>query len=219
MEEALSCIGKMPIFSGIREEELYTLIKCCDGQMAVFEKDQWIFQAGEELGYIMVVLKGRLAIIQEDFWHQQKETIHIMPGEIFGENYASAGSKILPVGIKAAENSEVLFLDYERSLTFCTMACPFHSMMVHNLIRIMSANKGRAEEKLEHISQKTTRDKLRSYLSRKALQEGSYSFDNRQELADYLGVDRSAMSSELGKMKAEGILEFKKNHFILNKLK
>ena len=72
MEEALSCIGKMPIFSGIREEELYTLIKCCDGQMAVFEKDQWIFQAGEELGYIMVVLKGRLAIIQEDFWHQQK---------------------------------------------------------------------------------------------------------------------------------------------------
>ena len=82
----------MPIFSGIREEELYTLIKCCDGQMAVFEKDQWIFQAGEELGYIMVVLKGRLAIIQEDFWHQQKETIHIMPGEIFGENYASAGS-------------------------------------------------------------------------------------------------------------------------------
>jgi len=92
-------------------------------------------------------------------------------------------------------------------------------MMVHNLIRIMSANKGRAEEKLEHISQKTTRDKLRSYLSRKALQEGSYSFDipyNRQELADYLGVDRSAMSSELGKMKAEGILEFKKNHFILN---
>ena len=203
MEEALSCIGKMPIFSGIREEELYTLIKCCDGQMAVFEKDQWIFQAGEELGYIMVVLKGRLAIIQEDFWHQQKETIHIMPGEIFGENYASAGSKILPVGIKAAENSEVLFLDYERSLTFCTMACPFHSMMVHNLIRIMSANKGRAEEKLEHISQKTTRDKLRSYLSRKALQEGSYSFDipyNRQELADYLGVDRSAMSSELGKI-------------------
>ena len=180
MEEALSCIGKMPIFSGIREEELYTLIKCCDGQMAVFEKDQWIFQAGEELGYIMVVLKGRLAIIQEDFWHQQKETIHIMPGEIFGENYAS-------------ENSEVLFLDYERSLTFCTMACPFHSMMVHNLIRIMSANKGRAEEKLEHISQKTTRDKLRSYLSRKALQEGSYSFDipyNRQELADYLGVDQ-----------------------------
>lgn len=85
MEEALSCIGKMPIFSGIREEELYTLIKCCDGQMAVFEKDQWIFQAGEELGYIMVVLKGRLAIIQEDLWHQQKETIHIMPG--FFRNY------------------------------------------------------------------------------------------------------------------------------------
>ena len=82
----------------------------------------------------------------------------------------------------------------------------------------MSTNKGRAEEKLEHISQKTTRDKLRSYLSCRALQEGSGSFDipyNRQELADYLGVDRSAMSSELGKMKAEGILEFKKNHFVL----
>ena len=222
MEEALSCIGRMPIFSGIGEEELYTLIKCCDGQMAVFEKGQWIFQAGEELGYIRVVLKGRLAVVQEDFWHEEKETIHIMPGEIFGENYASAGNRTLPVSIKAAENSEVLFLDYERSLTFCTMACPFHSMMVHNLIRLMSAGKGNIEEKLEHISQKTTRDKLRSYLSRRALQEGSNSFDipfNRQELADYLGVDRSAMSSELGKMKAEGILDFKKNHFTLNTLK
>ena len=86
----------------------------------------------------------------------------------------------------------------------------------------MSAGKGNIEEKLEHISQKTTRDKLRSYLSRRALQEGSNSFDipfNRQELADYLGVDRSAMSSELGKMKAEGILDFKKNHFTLNTLK
>ena len=143
-----------------------------------------------------------------------------MPGEIFGENYASAGNKTLPVSIKAAEKSEVLFLDYKRSLTFCTMACPFHSMMVHNLISIMSTNKGRAEEKLEHISQKTTRDKLRSYLSCRALQEGSSSFDipyNRQELADYLGVDRSAMSSELGKMKADGILEFKKNHFTLKR--
>ena len=220
MEEALSCIGRMPIFNGIEEEELYTLIKCCDGQMAMFENDQWIFQAGEELGYIMVVLKGRLAVVQEDFWHQQKEMIYIMPGEIFGENYASAGNKILPVSIKAAEKSEVLFLDYKRSLTFCTMACPFHSMMVHNLISIMSTNKGRAEEKLEHISQKTTRDKLRSYLSCRALQEGSSSFDipyNRQELADYLGVDRSAMSSELGKMKADGILEFKKNHFTLKR--
>ncbi len=222
MEEALSCIGRMPIFNGIEEEELYTLIKCCDGQMAVFEKDQWIFRAGEELGYIMVVLKGRLAVIREDFWHQQRETDHILPGEIFGENYASAGNRTLPVDIKAAEKSEVLFLDYERSLTFCTMSCPFHSMMVHNLIKLMSAGKENIEEKLEHISQKTTRDKLRSYLSRRALQEGSNSFDipyNRQELADYLGVDRSAMSSELGKMKNEGILEFKKNHFILNTLK
>lgn len=218
MEEALSCIGRMPIFSGIAEEELYTLIKCCDGQMAVFEKDQWIFQAGEELGYIMVVLKGCLVIIQEDFWHEQKEAAYILPGEIFGEGYASAGNRSLHVSIKAAENSEVLFLDYERSLTFCTMACPFHSLMVHNLIKIMSGNKSNAEEKLEHISQKTTRDKLRSYLSSKALQEGSNRFDiplNRQELADYLGVDRSAMSSELGKMKAEGILDFKKNHFVL----
>mgnify|MGYP000108003384 FL=1 len=125
MEEALSCIGRMPIFNGIEEEELYTLIKCCDGQMAMFENDQWIFQAGEELGYIMVVLKGRLAVVQEDFWHQQKEVIYIMPGEIFGENYASAGNKTLPVSIKAAEKSEVLFLDYKRSLTFCTMHVHF----------------------------------------------------------------------------------------------
>ena len=222
MKEMLSVLRTSGIFSGISEEETEKMLHCLEVRPETFQKDEYILRAGDRVEAFGLVITGKVMIIQEDFWHQQKETIHIMPGEIFGENYASAGSKILPVGIKAAENSEVLFLDYERSLTFCTMACPFHSMMVHNLIRIMSANKGRAEEKLEHISQKTTRDKLRSYLSRKALQEGSYSFDipyNRQELADYLGVDRSAMSSELGKMKAEGILEFKKNHFILNKLK
>ena len=115
-------------------------------------------------------------------------------------------------------NSRVLFLNYQRMITFCSLACSFHTRMIHNMLRMMSENNVKLEDKLEHICRKTTREKLLSYLSKEAITQGGRSFDiphSRQELAEYLCVDRSAMSNELSKMKAEGILDFQRNHFVL----
>ena len=218
MEEALSCIGKMPIFSGIREEELYTLIKCCDGQMAVFEKDQWIFQAGEELGYIMVVLKGRLAIIQEDFWGNRNILAAVGAGHCFAETFACSPGAVLNVSVMAQTNVQVLFLNVKRILTTCPSTCSHHSRMIRNLLSELAEKNLRLNEKITHLGQRSRRAKILSYLSAEAQRHGSAEFDiafSRQQLADYLSVDRSGLSLELSRMQEEGLLEYRKKHFVL----
>ncbi len=125
---------------------------------------------------------------------------------------------MLPVSVVTEGPCEVLFLQYQRMITFCSLACDFHTRLIQNMLRVLSEHNVKLENKLEHMSRKTTRDKLLSYLSQQAVACGGRDFDiphSRQELARYLGVDRSAMSNELSKMKTEGLLEFQRNHFVL----
>ena len=119
---------------------------------------------------------------------------------------------------EAVKDCTVLMLDVTRVLTTCTNACKFHSRLIRNLLSTISDKNRILTQKMLHMQQRTTREKLLSYLSEQSLKHGSPSFDipfNRQQLADFLSVDRSAMSSELGKMKNEGLLDFDKNHFVL----
>ena len=132
--------------------------------------------------------------------------------------YACLESQPLDFGATASEESTVLFLNVRKVTTVCTSACAFHTQLVQNLLRVLASNAYRLTRKIAHTSQRTTREKLLSYLSECAQQAGGPSFDipfNRQELADYLSVDRSAMSSELGRLRDEGVLRFERNHFVL----
>ena len=118
----------------------------------------------------------------------------------------------------AVKQSVVLFLDVHRILTMCPSSCHFHGMLIRNLLSVIASKNKMLTQKLEYMSQRTTREKLLSYLSEQSLKAGCPSFDipfNRQQLADFLSVDRSAMSNELCKMRDEGILLFEKNHFTL----
>lgn len=137
---------------------------------------------------------------------------------MFGQSYSCARTPALPVQLIAEKVCRAVFLDYQRMITFCSLACDFHTRLIQNLLRILAEANVGFENRGRHMSRRTTREKLLSYLSQQALQRGSRTFEipyNRQELADYLGVDRSAMSSELGRMKAEGILNYRKNWFEL----
>ena len=121
----------------------------------------------------------------------------------------------------AAEDCELLFLNVSRLLTSCQAACAFHNRLIQNLVAILGRKTMVFNEKLTHLSKRTTREKLLSYLSSQALQKGSLSFAipyDRQQLADYLCVERAAMSTELSKLQKEGILQYHKNHFVLKKL-
>lgn len=218
MEEFLHVLRKSPLFYGINEDELYTLLKCSAAEQTRFEAGEYIYRMGESLNSIMVLLTGRAQVIREDFWGQREEIGWILEGQVFGASYSCARTAVLPVSVTAREGCQVIFMDYQRMITFCSLACGFHTRLVQNLLRLVSEENVRMENQLDHMCRKTTREKLMSYLSQQAVAQGSREFEiphSRQELARYLGVDRSAMSSELGKMRAQGLLDFRKNHFIL----
>ena len=219
MEEWLPLVKKSPLFYGINDDELYTLLKCCASEQVLYEDGEYIFRMGESVNKVLVLLRGKACVIQENFWGHQEHIYHIKEGELFGQSYSCARTPVLPVSVVAVGGCETLFLNYQRMITFCPLACDFHTRFIHNMLRLVSEHNVKLENKLEHVCRRTTREKLLSYLSEQAMAKGGRDFDiphNRQELAEYLCVDRSAMSSELSKMRAEGILDFQKNHFVLH---
>lgn len=219
MEEFLYLIKKSPLFYGIKDDELSTLLKCCGAEIVPYQDGEYVFRMGESVNKVMILLRGRACVVQEDFWGRQEQIYHIKEGEVFGESYSCARTSVLPVSVVTEGDGQVLFLDYQRMITFCSLACDFHTRFIHNMLRLMSEQNVKLENKLEHVCRRNTREKLLSYLSKHAMAQGRRDFDiphNRQELAEYLSVDRSAMSNELSKMRAEGILDFQKNHFVLH---
>lgn len=221
MEEYLHLVKKSPLFYGITDDELYTLLKCCAGERILYEDGESIFRMGESVNKVMILLKGKAEVVQENFWGCQETVYCVREGEVFGEAYSCARTPVLPVCVTARGPCEALFLNYQRMITFCPMACDFHTRFIHNMLRLMSERNVKLESKLEHVCRKNTREKLLSYLSQQAMARGSRDFDiphNRKELAEYLCVDRSAMSNELGKMRDEGILDFQRRHFVLHVL-
>jgi CRP-like cAMP-binding protein len=142
----------------------------------------------------------------------------IRPGEMFGEAYVSPESGVLINDVVAEAESEVLFFDVKRILTVCPSACRFHATVIQNLFYAISEKNRKLVQKIGHMSKRTTRAKLLSYLSEEAKKQNSTNIMipfNRQQLADFLSVDRSAMSNELCKMRDEGLLVFEKNEFTL----
>ena len=218
MEELSYLLKRCPLFYGIREDELYPLLKCCAAREERYEPGELVLRMGEAMNSMMVLVEGKVLVFQEDFWGQKEELYHIGEGEVFGQSYSCARTPALPVQLIAEKVCRAVFLDYQRMITFCSLACDFHTRLIQNLLRILAEANVGFENRGRHMSRRTTREKLLSYLSQQALQRGSRTFEIpyiRQELADYLGVDRSAMSSELGRMKAEGILNYRKNWFEL----
>ena len=138
---------------------------------------------------------------------------------LFGEAFVLSGISKIPLSVKTSETTTVLFIDKDRVMTPCSSACDFHMGISKNLIRILASKNVFLTERLEHISKRTLKDKVLSYLSSEAAKSGNLIFEipfNRQELADYLSSDRSALSAVLSNLKNEGIIDYHKNKFKLN---
>ena len=163
-------------------------------------------------------MKGKLLVQHDDFWGNRNIVNVIRVGEMFGEAYVAPESGSLLNDVIAEEDSAVIFFDVRRILTVCSTACRFHSMVIQNLFFAISEKNRKLVQKIGHMSKRSTRAKLLSYLSEEAKRQNSSHFTipfTRQQLADFLCVDRSAMSNELCKMRDEGLLQFAKNQFIL----
>jgi len=211
-------IKKCPLFAGIEDDQLESLLYCLTAAKRVYIKDEFIFRADNKAVSVGIVISGGVRVIQEDFWGNRAILAHIGPGGLFGEAFSCAGTDRLPVSVVASEKSEVMMVDYRKIVTACTSACVFHTRLVMNMLRILAEKNIMLTRKIEHLSLRTIRERLLSFLSVQAVQAKSDVVEipfNRQELADYLCVDRSALSRELGLMQNEGILHYDKNRFEL----
>lgn len=214
----MKLLMKCPLFSGIGETDLNTLLTCISPTQKHYKKNQPIFVAGEPVHDVGIVLTGNVHIVQGDFWGNRTILATVEPGGLFGEAFSCAELDNIPVNVIAAKASEVLMIDYKKIINNCSSSCVFHTTLIKNTLRIMAKKNVMLTQKMEFLTRRTTRDKLLSYFSAQAQQAGSAKFSipfNRQELAEYLSIDRSAMSNELSKMQNDGLLIYRKNEFEL----
>lgn len=218
MERYIHILKHTQLFAGIGETEISAMLNCLQANLRTYKKGDYVFREGERLDKITVLVEGKLLIQKDDFWGNRSIVNVIRIGEMFGEAYIAPESGSILNDVIAEENSAVIFFDVHRILTTCPSACRFHSMIIENLFFAISEKNRKLVQKIGHISKRTTRAKLFSYLSEEAKHHNSNHFTipfNRQQLADFLSVDRSAMSNELSKMRDEGLILFERNEFTL----
>lgn len=218
MKELIPILKRSWLFAGVTDKEIETMLSCLDAKVRTYKKGEYVFRQGEHIDQIALLAKGELYVQQDDYWGNRSIIHDVGVGELFGEVHLAPESGTLLTDVVAAQDSTVAFFNVRRIITTCSNACRFHTAVVQNLFFSISEKNRQLVQKLGHMSRRTTREKLMSYLSEESKRHGCDSFTipfNRQQLADYLSVDRSAMSSELSKMRDEGLLEFEKNQFKL----
>ena len=194
------------------------MLSCLKAERKDFPKDAFLLRAGDTAESIGLVLSGSVLIVQEDIWGNRHILSKAGSGQTFAAAFACAPGAVLNVSVVAQTPVTVMFLNVKRILTVCTSACSHHSRIIRNLLGELADKNLMLGEKVSHMGQRTTRAKVMSYLSAQAQKSGAYEFDipfSRQQLADYLAVERSGLSVELCKMRNEGLLEFHKSHFVL----
>lgn len=224
MKQYSSVLEKCALFQNIyernKESDITEMLKCLSANVMNIHKNQTILAEGELTQKVGIVLSGAVQVIREDYYGNRSIVASLETAQLFGEVFACAGIDRIPVSVIAAKDSEIMMLDCKKIITTCNNMCQFHNQLVYNMVRILAEKNLMLNQKLEILSKRTTREKLMIYLLSQAKLHNSNSFTipyDRQELADYLSVERSAMSTEIGKLRKEGILECKKNYFRLCK--
>jgi len=218
MKKYHKIMEQCPLFAGINMEDLSAMLGCIGGKTVSVGKGQSIFREGDAATHVGIVLTGAVRLEREDYFGNRSIVAHIGPAQLFGETYACAGVSALPISAVADENSTVLLMDCKRITKSCSHACEFHSRIIFNLLQLVAIKNLVYDQKIQVTSKRTTREKLMTYLLNQAKLQGNNSFRipyDRQELADYLEVDRSGLSAEISKLRKEGVLESEKNHFTL----
>ena len=215
--ETVELLRKTPLFAGIEEADLPGLLGCVGARERSFQKGEVLLHRGDRIESLGLVLSGTVQVIREDFWGNRSVVGLVEAGESFGESYALAGQP-LEVSVQAVSAGEALFLNAGKMISGCGQVCGFHERLSRNLLSLLARKNLMLTEIMRHMARKTTREKLLSYLSAQAVRAGAPEFDipmDRQQLADFLGVERSAMSTALGRLRDEGVLEFHRSHFRL----
>lgn len=206
-----------PLFAHLSDRDLSVLLARLSPREQRFRQGEFLLRQGDAVPSLGLILSGSAHILREDFWGNRNLIAVVSPGQLFGEAYACAGAPA-GVGVQAAADTAAWFLDVRTLLSLQPDTAPFAAPLLGNLLTITARKNLLLNDHLAHVTQRTTREKLLSYLSRESVRQHSADFYipfDRQQLADYLAVDRSALSTELGRLRDVGRLTFHKNHFVL----
>lgn len=213
----MSIISKTALFRGCSEEDILNMSKHLDFRTDRYRKGDVIFGMGSIVTDIGLVLSGSVRIEHTDLWGN-KSILGITPaGGVFAESYACIPNEPMLVDAVANEDCDILFISVPRMFRPCS-ACGSQNKVIQNLVMISAGKNLQLSRRSLHTSPKTIRGRLSSYFSQQVSAQGSNKivipFD-RQQLADYLNLDRSALSKELGKMRNDGLIEYNKNTFLI----
>lgn len=214
-----SLLASSPLFRGTTQEEISTMLTCLNVREKSYPKGAAILRTGDIIHELGIVMAGSVIIENDDLWGNKTILDQVGPGMVFAETYACIQGEALMVNVIAGEETDILFLDIGRILQSYSNACVYHAKLINNLLTITAQKNLRLSRRSFHTAPKSIRGRVLSYLSFQAIQQGNRSFYipfNRQQLADYLNVDRSALSNELSKMQREGLMTIEKNHFVMS---
>jgi CRP-like cAMP-binding protein len=215
--EIIELLRKTPLFKGVSTKDMESMEPVLNMSTRKFSKGETIFNQGDQVSQIGIVIEGRIIILKDDYWGNRNIVNAILPGQIFAESYACTLGMPLGVTVQAAEKTKIMLLNIRR--LFANMETQkFPVELLRNLITLLAGKNIMLNNKLTHVTQRSTKEKLLSYLSAESLRQKANAFEipfDRQQLADYLAVDRSAMSTALAKLQKDGVLKYDKNHFQL----
>ncbi|MDD4081500.1 MAG: Crp/Fnr family transcriptional regulator [Eubacteriales bacterium] len=217
----LSLLRKCRLFKGFSDREIVHALGCLGARERRYHKGEYLLISGSPAGETGLVLSGSALVIREDYWGNRSILSIVGPGELLAEAFAGGEDEPLAVSVQAAEDIEVLLLSTGGLLGSRSDRCQLKARLTRTMLDILLAENRKLLFKIEDSTQRSTREKLMSYLSRQALSAGSEHFTipyNRQALADYLGVDRSALSREMARMADEGLIAYDRNDFRLRKI-
>ncbi len=218
MKDFFDILRECPLFDRIGDESLKEMLGCLNAKERSYKKGDAVFAEGDKAKYLGIVLEGSVQLVRVDYYGNRSIVTNIEPPQLFGEAFACAGLKSLPVDAVAAADTKILLLDAQRIARPCGNACPCHGQTILNLLHIVAKKNLVLHQKIEITSKRSTREKLMTYLLLQAKNAKSHTFTvpyDRQELADYLEVDRSGLSAEISKLRNEKVLECRRSTFTL----
>lgn len=218
MKDYFDILRECPLFDRIGDESLKEMLGCLNAKERSYKKGDAVFAEGDKAKYLGIVLEGSVQLVRVDYYGNRSILANIEPPQLFGEAFACAGLKSLPVDAVAATDTRILLLDAQRIARPCGNACPCHGQTILNLLHIVAKKNLVLHQKIEITSKRSTREKLMTYLLLQAKNAKSHTFTvpyDRQELADYLEVDRSGLSAEISKLRNEKVLECRRSTFTL----
>jgi len=212
----INILAETDLFRGMSNMDITHILGCLGSRKHLYQKGQYVFMEGETNPKVGIVLSGKVQAVKSTKNGDSILINQLKTGDIFGLSHVCAQVKKLPVSIVVVEHSEILFIELNQLVQTCHKACQFHVDMIKNALWILAQKNLFLDTKMYYISHKTIKERLTTYLENQEISLNSSEFEipfNREQLAEFLCVDRSALSRELGNMKDEGLIDYKKNWF------